>query len=447
VADRRPWLAASLLCACTVPGQREVAAGVRRDVAERAGVPAEARPDVRAVLADGLTADEAARLAVANGPDVEAALLALGAERGDLLAASVAPNPEIEAAVRLPLDGEGARYELTLLQNLSDFLAIPGGRRAASARLDAARLRAVEAAVDRAAEARAAFRRVQTDARVLDLRRTALEIAGASFEVAQRLREAGNVTALEVDLQQAESEEARLALAAAEASLLRSRARLERLTGLWGADADWRPAAPLPALPAAPDADLDALEARAVERSLALAAVRGDMAAAEGAASRDRLAGWMPRLAAGATAEREAEGGWAVGPAFAVGLPLFDRHQGAVARAEAEASAAGARLRARALDVRSSARAVALRLRAARDRAAFLGGVLAPLRRRVLERSVLQFNAMTIGIFELLRARRDVVEVDVRHAEALRDYWLARGDADRLLAGGSPEPHPEGEPP
>ncbi len=436
-------IAAVSTCSCGVPSQREIREDIRRDVAERLGTPpAEATPDglgdLRAVLADGLTADEAVRLALVNAPDLDAALAALGAERGDLIGASAPPNPEIDAEVRFALEGDGTAYELALLQDVTTFLAIPAGRRSATARLDAARLRAVEGAVNRADGARAAYRRVQVGMRVLDLRRTAHEIAGAAFEVAQRLYAAGNVTRLEVDLQQAEFEEARLSLAMAESALLEERAQLERLLGLWGPEATWHIADPLPALPAENDGDLAAVEGRAVERSLALAALRRQRDAATAASTQARIAGWVPRIGVGASAEREPEGEWAVGPALSVGLPLFDRNSGGIARSEALERQAELQLRARALDVRTAAGNAAVRLRAARDRAAFLGEVVVPLRQRVLEQSVLQFNAITIGIFELLRARRAVAEASVRHAEALRDYWLARADLDRLLAGGSP---------
>jgi cobalt-zinc-cadmium efflux system outer membrane protein len=440
-----PALAALLAGGCGAPAQRELASEVRREVAERLEAGASLDDDagadsdeVQRILADGMTADEAVRIALVGSPDVRAGLAALGAQRADLLQASVAPNPRIEAEARLPLEGDGRAFDLAVLQDVTGFLALPAGRRAALAQLDAARLRAVEMAVDRAAETRARFRRVQADERVLGLRRTASEVAGAAYELAQRLYAAGNVTQLEVDLQQVEYEEARLALSAAETALLESRAQLDRLLGVWGGTTGWRVAEPLPDAPEALGVEVDALEARAVERSLTLAAVRREAAAADASLTRARLAGWVPQVAVGAAAEREVEGGWSVGPAVSVGLPFFDRNQGGIARAESLGREAEWRLRARAIDVRSAARAAAVRLRAAHDRAAFLGRVVVPLRQRILERSVLEHNAMAIGIFQLLQARRAEVEAGVRYAETLRDYWAARADVDRLLAGGSP---------
>ncbi len=432
---RRTLWAFFLACGCGAPPARELADAVRRETAARIGADAvAAADDERArLLADGLTPDEAVRLALANAPDAEVALAALGVARGEWVRAGAPPDPEIDAELRFALDGEGSSLELALLQDVTGFLALPSARRAATARLDAARLRAVEAAVDRAGAARAAYAAVQADLRVVELRRTALEVTSAALDVARRLYAAGNVTALEVDLEQAEVEEARLALVAAEAALGLGRARLERLLGLSGAE--WQPAEPLLEVPADDGVDLEAAEGRAVERSLALAALRREEAEADAGATHARIAGRVPRLALGASAEREADGAWAVGPALSLGLPFFDR---GVALAEARQREAGLRLQAGALDVRSAARQAAARLRAARARAVRFARVVVPLRQRILEQSVLQFNAMNLGIFELLRARRAVAEAGVRHAFALREYWLARADLDRLLAGGSP---------
>jgi cobalt-zinc-cadmium efflux system outer membrane protein len=60
---------------------------------------------------------------------------------------------------------------------------------------------------------------------------------------------------------------------------------------------------------------------------------------------------------------------------------------------------------------------------------------LLPLHERIVNESQLQYNAMQLGPIELLRARERQIETAVGYIEALRDYWVARGDAGQLLAG------------
>ncbi len=58
-----------------------------------------------------------------------------------------------------------------------------------------------------------------------------------------------------------------------------------------------------------------------------------------------------------------------------------------------------------------------------------------PLKQTVLDESQLQYNAMLIGAFQLLQAKRDQIETAAAYIEQLRDYWVARLDVEQLLAG------------
>jgi len=50
----------------------------------------------------------------------------------------------------------------------------------------------------------------------------------------------------------------------------------------------------------------------------------------------------------------------------------------------------------------------------------------------------LQYNAMQLGPIQLLRAREQQIETAVAYIEALRDYWVARGDLGQILSGRLP---------
>jgi len=63
-----------------------------------------------------------------------------------------------------------------------------------------------------------------------------------------------------------------------------------------------------------------------------------------------------------------------------------------------------------------------------------------PLHERIVNEAQLQYNAMQLGPLQLLRAREQQIQTAVAYVEALRDYWLARGDLGQILSGRLPSP-------
>jgi len=64
--------------------------------------------------------------------------------------------------------------------------------------------------------------------------------------------------------------------------------------------------------------------------------------------------------------------------------------------------------------------------------------IVLPLHERIVNEAQLQYNAMQLSPFELLRAREQQIQTAVSYIEALRDYWLARGDLEQLMSGRLP---------
>ena len=192
--------------------------------------------------------------------------------------------------------------------------------------------------------------------------------------------------------------------------------------------------------PAPLGSQLAELEAHAIEKSLELELSRQRFAAAAKGANLATLRGWVPELRAGVSAEREADAGaaWAVGPAVALELPLFYQGQGETGVALADMRREQKLYADLAVRIRATARASATRLSAAAKSAAYYRDVLLPLRQQIVDETQLQFNAMSVGPFQLLQAKRDQIETARAYVEALRDYWTARARVDQLLAGRLP---------
>ena len=61
--------------------------------------------------------------------------------------------------------------------------------------------------------------------------------------------------------------------------------------------------------------------------------------------------------------------------------------------------------------------------------------MIVPARERVLRETLLQYNAMQVSVFQLLEARRDLLDATLRRAEVRREFWTATAGTTALFAG------------
>lgn len=391
---------------------------------------------IRDILSKPLTAESAVRLALLNSPELQASFEELGVARADLVSALAIPNPVAEGAIRFHRTTHNSpTIDFSISEDLTELIFLPMRSAAAQADFDAAKLSVAGRALDLVLEVRKAFFEYLADRQILEFRGTVLQALEASAAAAKGIHEAGNMTDLDLATEQVLYDEARVSFSNAETSLSASRERLNLLLGLWGSDGSWKSETRLVDPPA--DLALTRLESSAVERSIDLAVIRHRFTAAARRANLATAAGILPELEAGLSLERE-DGAWSYGPQAGIEVPLFYQGQGEVARAKAEMRRQKQLYAARATQVRAVARAVATRAATARDRALYLKNVLLPKRKKILDETQLQFNAMNISVFQLLVAKRDQVESARAYVDALRDYWTARADAEQLRSGRLP---------
>jgi outer membrane protein, heavy metal efflux system len=451
------WMSRALFAAgATMFGQACISsdagyADVRRLTADRLNkdvrwyehdLPAAGEQRVRELLAKPLNPDGAVQVALLNNQGLQAEFEELGIARSRLVGALQLPNPTVDADLRYRIDDStNPAVDINALIDVTALLFLPMRGGAATAALDAARASVTGRVLDLAFETRVAFYDYQAGEQTLELRRSIVDALRASFEVAQKLHDAGNVTDLSFANERALYEEARVAYSQAEAEARARREALNASMGLWGLrGADWKAVDRLPPPGASSDVDFSQIEARAIERSLDLELGRKRSAAAAKDANFQRARGWVPELRAGVSAERElgAGGEWSIGPAVALEVPLFYQGQGETGVALAEMRQQQRAYADTAVRIRAAARAAASRLDVAGKNAGYYQDVLVPLRQRIVDETQLQFNAMSVGVFQLLQAKRDQIETARAYVEALREYWTARADVDQLLAGRLP---------
>jgi outer membrane protein, heavy metal efflux system len=407
-----------------------------------------AAKDAARLLAEPLDAEAAVQVALIDNRELRARLREIGVVRGQLIQAGLLPNPRAEAEL---LPERDTQIELRVEYDLTRAVLAPLAARARGPELDAARTSAAAAVVSLGFRVRDAFYRLQSAEQGLALSQRALDALAARREAAQALAQAGNVPELELATEEVAYERARIDVAKRELAVATEREALQRLLGLHGPEAAWSVKGGLASVAAPPELGAD-IEGRALSASLGLLEQRQRLEALARRAGWTRAAGWIPDIAVDVhglhgdpdDADGTSDDGWRFGAGVSLEVPLFDRRQGTAASLEAEFDALLERYHGLAVEVRSAAREIRNHVVSTHARARQYQDVILPAQRRVTEQTLLQYNAMQLGIFQLLEARQAELSVELEHVETLREYWSAVARLGALLAGQHALPEPEG---
>ena len=438
---RGHFLLALLLTGCATVQRDAGVANVQREVAERTGQTLEARSSplttddarIRSMLSNGtLDADKAVAVALMNNARIQLALADLGLARADLLEASTIRNPIFGAEIRFP-GSPSKPYELTITQSLIDLLQLPRKRAAGQAAFDAATLRVSSEVLSIASDVRADFYALLASRQHLTMNRAAAEAARAAAELARRQHDAGNITDLDFENEQANYEEAKLNLARSEESALLTREALIRAMGIRDNAIDWTLAESFPPLPPQEVAASDIQNLLAARR-LDIAAAQRDVEALRHLLPGAALSG-VGDANIGVHREHESGGETTTGPAVDVPIPIFNRGAATRARAEALFGRAEARLASLSAEASSQARAALQSVLAARSRVDYYRDVVVPRRQRIVALTQLEHNAMLVGTFQLLQAKKDELDARRQYIDAQRDYFAARNNFEKVLSG------------
>jgi cobalt-zinc-cadmium efflux system outer membrane protein len=431
---QRLLLLFAVIGAC-VPSQRSVFEPVDHEVERRVGVgvawDARTSAAITALLEKPIDRDAAVRIALATNRRLQAEYDKLGIAAAEIADATVLHPLEVEVKAKLE-NGDIHELEIDAIQDIMGLLQMPQRRSAAHADLEAARARAVRAAVELVANVELAYLDVVAAQQQLELWQTALDAAAASAEIAERQHAAGNISQLALARERDQRAQATVDVTRAEVEVRVARAAFENVLGL-GGDVKWTIAGRLADLPAAAPV-LDTLETDALATSLEISALRAEKSAAEDRRGIARVRSVLPALGVGVAADRQ-DDEWAVGPAIAIGIPLFDQQQGPRARANAEIKRARNEEAATAIAVRAHARAVRERVAGAYAEAKQLHDVVVPQRQLIVNETLKQYNAMNASTFELLSARRELVDAGRQLIDATRRFWRASADARALARG------------
>lgn len=417
----------SAVAGCAHPPRAATAATVAAELADRTGhtFVGDRPPGDFSPLNAGprLSEADAVDLALLNNAAFQEQLAELGLSRADLVQAGLVANPE--AQLTIPVGPK--QFEASITAPLESLWL--RGPRTEAARLanDRIAARLAQAGLDLVRDVRLAYAEVALAERRLALVSESQRLREQVARIAKARVDAGDAVPLDaatarIDAIRAEQEANSLRYAVDIAG--------ERLRAMIGAGAVRTALAvdPLPdERPAEPDVEglvAAALAGRPDLRSAGLAV--------EAARNRAALArvDWL-NLALVADANERGATGFEAGPGFRFTLPIFNRNQGQIARADAEVERAVRQQRTLGDRVILDVREAHARYRQARaDLAAWRGGILPALEQAVglAERS---YRSGETPLVQVLDTNRQLLDARAREVQSGADARRAWAELER----------------
>lgn len=435
----RVWLLGSLvmLAGCATNPQPADEA-VDQTLAERGAAPGPLLADahdparrqaaLKELLAQPLTPEIAARIALINNRELRATLANARYAEADLIQAAKLPNPILTAGTRWPSGGGPVTNTFSASFDILDAFLIPLRTRMARQALTAAEQDAAHRALTLMGEVQTAWHRLGT----LEEWRDA--IAAFHAEDAARVGGLQNAGKLAVAHAKQLEGETREELARADAAVAAAREKLNTLMGFAEAPR-WKLAGPSPAVPSERH-DVGTLEKKALVARLDLASSRTEAALVKQAYDLEERTRWSPvGVQVGVETERESSGRRLTGPTVKAGLPLFDQGQADLLRLRIALDQATDRVTALEVETRSRVRLAAAQVEAAQRSVESCQRVVGPQAGRVWSEQLKLASRGKADPLALHLARRDLIAAKRREIEARYEYWRARVALATALRG------------
>jgi outer membrane protein TolC len=371
-------------------------------------------------LADGLSASEAAALALRLNPGLRAARARVGVAKAELVEAGLLADVEIgfgagdviaDGVFDGTTDGQSVLTGVSLLWELPRPGEIEAKEQLARAGVEEVQSRALQRELEVVRDVHLAHVRLLAAEARLDLNGQILALARRTYEHFETARVQGAATALQASL-------ARIALGGVELEALRLQSErsqagqaLSAVIGLPPAtelklEGDLRRAAE--SAPASPEA----LVERALSRRPDLRALRAEYESAEAALRLEVVRQW-PQIA--------------IGTGIAIGLPIFRRWNApAIDAALRRRELVYQELEAQVHELRRDVHASHALSRRTVTEIRFFEGEIGPQLSEALRLSGNAFSAKEVTLFEVLTAQSQVAEVRARLLDARARYAEAR---------------------
>ncbi len=438
--------AALLLTSCAGEELQPDYAGARELIAETTGATEVYDPEqpplspdaIEAFLRDGLSLDEALRLALLNSRRLQAGFMGLGIARADFVQAGLLENPTLGLGLLFPSGSGSSRITGGLAQNAMDLLRIPARRRAAAAGMEQQLLALGRQAGELVVDTQTAYFEGVASRRLRVAAEAGADLARRSAEAVAERVDRGVATATDASL-------ARTLALGADLEVRRTRraevGSARRLAGLLSLTVDLIEVPLIDALPAA-GADLvdrETLVGYALSNRLDLRTADAAIRAAEERVAVARGEA-LPEVTLGLGYERpEGEDTSVLGPELDLELPVFDGNEAQISRAEFELEQLRRLGEAMVAEAGQQVRAAADQRQLAVATARFVEDEVLPQAERVMALARKAYDGGDTNLLTLLQAETAAITARATLVEARLLAALARVDLERALGGPLPD--------
>lgn len=453
-------------------------------VIERTGAPEVYEPSadalvkdkLEAMLSDGLTVDEAVRLALLKSPALQSVFQEIGASRADLVQAGLLTNPSFSLLAQLPEGGGRAKLNMGLGQELVDLWQIPVRKKIAEAQLEQTVLRVVQQAVDLTADAKSQAYRLLALQQAEAIANENVALVEKSLQLAQDRFNAGETGKLDVNLVRTSLLETRLQLIDVQRQRRLAETALANTLGLSRWEQPWTLRDDLPtAFPLAQDERALLLFAMSERLDARAAALRVQAAEDE---VRQQYLKIFPSVAAGiewerpdsralpgrklladtaresvangqltapsieSKAQRDAEERAIVdsllGPSLQITLPIWDQNQAQIAKARYRAEQQRKDYETLLDSVARQVQDALVVARTADEQVRFYRDQSLPQANENVESARRMYRAGEKDIIVLIDAQKSLIVQRQAYVNVWRDYAIAMAELERAVGGRLP---------
>jgi cobalt-zinc-cadmium efflux system outer membrane protein len=396
------------------------------------------RDQIRILLSDGLTREEAQRIAILNNRTLQSRFEEIGISRADLVQAGLLTNPDLEAVFRFSSEGSTI-IETNIYFSLSDLWQLPARGAAARSHMEGTIHKVQQNVLETAAETRRAYDAVLYFTKASDdMAHLTKKFNEISDHVALR-KDFGFMSDEDVYQARIMVAEAEMDLSRYENELVTAQSHLTRILGLDPGMSTYAMASPLRtpdivippedvaidyALKNRPDIHLARTRIRYAEEKLLM-----------------EKANIFEHVKIGVAYEREADREDSIGPAIEMQVPLFDQNRPMISESNYRIRQARKNLQALEGQVREEVISGLARLRFTQSVVQQFQAKILPLRMKALDYAVTWVNAMQLNKLYLLEAQKGLLKSRKAYTEALVDYNHAMVDLELHLGGQIPGGH------
>ncbi len=374
------------------------------------------------LLKSELTIDRAVQIALLNNPSLQAEYERIGIASAQYRQAGMLQNPFFAFNYQFATASTaGDQMNLSLIQNFLEIFLIPLKKQVAAQEIVILKNEILGKILDVVARTKIAFHTLQIDRSILELREQIASLEGLAYEAAVHLRLAGNTTELDLAHKKMSYERANLAVTTALNTVINTKEDLNDLLGVWGSNVNWSYSKELEEFSDPRSATIN-IERDSIQNNLDLKnqLERIKQRATELSIQTTNII--FPDISFGYSSNYQ-QNVWFIGPQISINIPMFDLGKVHSIKAKAELTYMWKQFTAQAVTLRSIVRRATENFHNALDEHVHVIDELLPIAKKIFDESLLQYNAMNLGVFDLLKAKKAVFEREIVLLEKKSQFY------------------------